>query len=119
MGLTKNSMGNKLLVDDLNEIKKDINFTIGLVGNPNVGKSSVFNNLTGLHQHTGNWPGKPIESSFGTYDYLGNKFLIVDLPGTYSLNSYSKEEAVTTDFIEKFVLFSYFEKFFSMFLIII
>lgn len=101
MGLTKNSMGNKLLVDDLNEIKKDINFTIGLVGNPNVGKSSVFNNLTGLHQHTGNWPGKTIESSFGTYDYLGNKFLIVDLPGTYSLNSYSKEEAVTTDFIEK------------------
>ena len=101
MGLTKNSMGNKLLVDDLNEIKKDINFTIGLVGNPNVGKSSVFNNLTGLHQHTGNWPGKTIESSFGTYDYLDNKFLIVDLPGTYSLNSYSKEEAVTTDFIEK------------------
>lgn len=101
MGLTKNSTGNKLLVDDLNEIKKDINFTIGLVGNPNVGKSSVFNNLTGLHQHTGNWPGKTIESSFGTYDYLGNKFLIVDLPGTYSLNSYSKEEAVTTDFIEK------------------
>ena len=101
MGLTKNSMGNKLLVDDLNEIKKDINFTIGLVGNPNVGKSSVFNNLTGLHQHTGNWPGKTIESSFGTYDYLDNKFLIVDLPGTYSLNSYSKEETVTTDFIEK------------------
>ena len=101
MGLTKNSMGNKLLVDDFDEIRKDINFTIGLIGNPNVGKSSVFNNLTGLHQHTGNWPGKTIESSFGTYDYLDNKFLIVDLPGTYSLNSYSKEEAVTTDFIEK------------------
>lgn len=101
MGLTKNSMGNKLLVDDFDEMKKDINFTIGLIGNPNVGKSSVFNNLTGLHQHTGNWPGKTIESSLGTYDYLNNKFLIIDLPGTYSLKSYSKEEDVTTSFIEK------------------
>lgn len=101
MGLTKNSMGNKLLVDDFDEMKKDINFTIGLIGNPNVGKSSVFNSLTGLHQHTGNWPGKTIESSLGTYDYLNNKFLIIDLPGTYSLKSYSKEEDVTTSFIEK------------------
>lgn len=101
MGLTKNSMGNKLLVDDFNEIRKDIDFTIGLIGNPNVGKSSVFNNLTGLHQHTGNWPGKTIESSFGTYEYSNKKFLIVDLPGTYSLKAYSKEEDVTTSFIEK------------------
>lgn len=101
MGLTKNSMGNKLLVDDFNEIRKDIDFTIGLIGNPNVGKSSVFNNLTGLHQHTGNWPGKTIESSFGTYEYSNKKFLIVDLPGTYSLKAYSKEEDVTTNFIEK------------------
>lgn len=101
MGLTKNSMGNKLLVDDFNDIRKDIDFTIGLIGNPNVGKSSVFNNLTGLHQHTGNWPGKTIESSFGTYEYSNKKFLIVDLPGTYSLKAYSKEEDVTTSFIEK------------------
>lgn len=101
MGLTKNSMGNKLLVDDFDEIRKDINFTIGLIGNPNVGKSSVFNNLTGLHQHTGNWPGKTIESSLGTYEYSNKKFLIVDLPGTYSLKAYSKEEDVTTSFIEK------------------
>lgn len=101
MGLTKNSMGNKLLVDDFNEIRKNIDFTIGLIGNPNVGKSSVFNNLTGLHQHTGNWPGKTIESSFGTYEYSNKKFLIVDLPGTYSLKAYSKEEDVTTSFIEK------------------
>ena len=101
MGLTKNSMGNKLLVDDFDEIRKDINFTIGLIGNPNVGKSSVFNNLTGLHQHTGNWPGKTIESSWGTYEYSNKKFLIVDLPGTYSLKAYSKEEDVTTSFIEK------------------
>ena len=101
MGLTKNSMGNKLLVDDFNEIRKNIDFTIGLIGNPNVGKSSVFNNLTGLHQHTGNWPGKTIESSFGTYEYSNKKFLIVDLPGTYSLKAYSKEEDVTISFIEK------------------
>lgn len=101
MGLTKNSTGNKLLVDDFSEIKKNTDFTIGLIGNPNVGKSSVFNNLTGLHQHTGNWPGKTIESSVGKYEYKDNTFLLVDLPGTYSLKSYSKEETVTTKFIEK------------------
>lgn len=101
MGLTKNSMGSKLLVDSVEDMKKNIDFTVGLIGNPNVGKSSVFNGLTGLHQHTGNWPGKTIESSLGTYEYLDNKFLIADLPGTYSLKSYSKEEDVTTSLIEK------------------
>ena len=74
MGLTKNSMGNKLLVDDFNEIRKNIDFTIGLIGNPNVGKSSVFNNLTGLHQHTGNWPGKTIESSLEHMNILIRNF---------------------------------------------
>lgn len=101
MGLTKNSMGSKLLVDSVEDMKKNIDFTVGLIGNPNVGKSSVFNGLTGLHQHTGNWPGKTIESSLGTYEYLNNKFLIIDLPGTYSLKAYSKEEDVTTDFVKK------------------
>ncbi len=99
MGLTKNSTGNSLLNIDLSNLKNDSNFVIGLIGNPNVGKSSVFNGLTGLHQHTGNWPGKTIESSFGTYEYKDNNYLLVDLPGTYSLESYSKEEDVTKDFI--------------------
>ena len=100
MGLTKNSTGNSLLNEDIQERKNESDFVIGLAGNPNVGKSSVFNSLTGMHQHTGNWPGKTIESSYGTYDYKENKYLLVDLPGTYSLESYSKEEEVTKEFVE-------------------
>ena len=75
------------------------NVKIALVGNPNVGKSTVFNSLTGLHQHTGNWPGKTVSSSRGTFESHHHKYEIVDLPGTYSLISHSKEEEVTRDFI--------------------
>lgn len=101
MGLTKNSTGNKLLGDDFNCLVSEADFVVGLIGNPNVGKSSVFNNLTGLHQHTGNWPGKTIESSYGVFNFKDDNFLLVDLPGTYSLKSYSQEEEVTTDFVQK------------------
>ena len=59
--------------------------TIALAGNPNVGKSTVFNALTGLKQHTGNWPRKSVESAFGTYTYNNKTYTLVDLPGTYSL----------------------------------
>lgn len=65
-----------------------------LAGNPNVGKSTVFNALTGLHQHTGNWPGKTVALAEGTYDYKGRRYELVDLPGIYSLDSRSQEEQV-------------------------
>ncbi len=72
---------------------------IALVGNPNVGKSTVFNGLTGLKQHTGNWPGKTVELAIGQYMYKGKSYDLVDLPGTYSLEGISPEEQVTGDFI--------------------
>ncbi len=72
---------------------------IGLIGNPNVGKSTIFNALTGMHQHTGNWPGKTVTKASGNKKYKGINFLIEDLPGTYSLMAHSKEEEVTRDFI--------------------
>lgn len=74
-------------------------FTIGLVGNPNVGKSTVFNALTGLRQHTGNWPGKTVTNARGTYTYQNDTYSLVDIPGTYSLLAHSEEEEVARDFI--------------------
>ena len=72
---------------------------IGLVGNPNVGKSTVFNALTGLKQHTGNWTGKTVTNAVGNFSYNGKEYELVDLPGTYSLISHSAEEEVTRDFV--------------------
>lgn len=74
-------------------------FVIALAGNPNVGKSTVFNALTGLKQHTGNWPGKTVANASGNYTYKDKKFTLVDLPGTYSLLANSVEEEVARDFI--------------------
>ncbi len=68
-----------------------------LVGNPNVGKSTVFNALTGLHQHTGNWPGKTVTLARGKYRYKGNTYMLEDLPGAYSLDTRSREEQVTRE----------------------
>ncbi len=72
---------------------------IALAGNPNTGKSTVFNALTGLRQHTGNWPGKTVTRAEGAFEYTGKRYKIVDLPGTYSLLSTSLDEEVARDFI--------------------
>jgi ferrous iron transport protein B len=72
---------------------------VALAGNPNTGKSTVFNNLTGLKQHTGNWPGKTVSRAEGVFEYNRSKFKLVDLPGTYSLLSTSTDEEVARDFI--------------------
>ena len=72
---------------------------IALIGNPNVGKSTVFNALTHLRQHTGNWPGKTVSAARGVYSYCGERYTLVDLPGTYSLSPAGAEEAVTRDFL--------------------
>lgn len=72
---------------------------IALAGNPNTGKSTVFNQLTGLRQHTGNWPGKTVINARGSYTYQGKKYILVDLPGTYSLFANSEEEKVARDFL--------------------
>jgi len=74
-------------------------FVAALAGNPNTGKSTVFNSLTGLKQHTGNWPGKTVARAEGGFEYNDKKFKIVDLPGTYSLLSTSTDEEVARDFI--------------------
>ncbi len=73
--------------------------TIALAGNPNVGKSTVFNALTGLHQHVGNWPGKTVERKAGQLTLNGRTLNVVDLPGTYSLAARSLEEQIARDFI--------------------
>ncbi|MBQ0083364.1 MAG: ferrous iron transporter B [Clostridiales bacterium] len=91
MGLTASSVGFHL---KHNSSCDNYDIKVNLSGNPNVGKSSVFNLLTGLHQHTGNWSGKTVETARGTYSFSGKRVLVTDLPGCYSLDTHSSEEEV-------------------------
>jgi ferrous iron transport protein B len=72
---------------------------IALAGNPNAGKTTIFNALTGSKQHVGNWPGKTVEQKTGQFIHGDSKIELVDLPGTYSLSAYSPEEVIARDFI--------------------
>ena len=99
MGLTKSSVGKNLLTKDFEYMKNEKGYTVALAGNPNVGKSTIFNTLTGMHQHTGNWPGKTVANATGTSVYEDTNFLFVDIPGTYSIMSNSEEEEIARDYI--------------------
>ena len=100
MGLTRYASTKEGMTDIFYVEKtspKDL--VIALAGNPNTGKSTVFNALTGLHQHTGNWPGKTVANARGNYSHRDKNFILVDLPGTYSLLASSVEEQIARDFI--------------------
>jgi len=97
MGLTKSSTG-KNACDRFLDIKTG-DITVALMGNPNVGKSTLFNYLTGMRQHTGNWPGKTVTGATGNCTYKNKEIAFVDLPGCYSLLSHSPEEEVARDFV--------------------
>ena len=100
MGLTTKSVGlNSIDHQFIYQRNSDHEKIIALAGNPNVGKSTIFNRLTGMHQHTGNWPGKTVATAFGAYSYKDYDYTLVDLPGTYSLLSHSQEEEIARNYI--------------------
>src|SRR5210317_2371904 len=80
-------------------VKGSCDYTVALAGNPNTGKSTLFNQLTGLRQHTGNWPGKTVSRAEGGFSLDNRKYKLVDLPGTYSLLSTSEDEKIARDFV--------------------
>ena len=100
MGLTKKSTGAAVIARDMKLSRRVENEEIiAVAGNPNVGKSTLFNALTGMKQHTGNWPGKTVSNARGTCRHKDKNFTLVDLPGTYSLLASSTEEEIARDFI--------------------
>ncbi|MGL5718232.1 MAG: FeoB small GTPase domain-containing protein, partial [Paraclostridium sp.] len=99
MGLTHDSTRIKSMKDIFDIERKDNQYVIALCGNPNTGKSTVFNTLTGLRQHTGNWPGKTVCTARGDFSHKNKNYALIDLPGTYSLFAASQEEIVARDFV--------------------
>jgi len=100
VGLTKQSTGTGTLKEMFAvKLESTDDIVVALAGNPNTGKSTVFNSLTGLNQHTGNWPGKTVSNAQGKFTHRNKKYILVDLPGTYSLLANSVEEQVARDFI--------------------
>ncbi len=100
MGLSKDSTGARAADTGLSiEKKEPDDLVVALAGNPNVGKSTVFNGLTKMHQHTGNWPGKTVTNAQGRCQQGGQGFVLVDLPGCYSLLAHSAEEEAARDFL--------------------
>ena len=99
MGLTIDSTGNKAKDRGMHIPKELGQKIIALAGNPNVGKSTVFNQLTGMKQHTGNWPGKTVSNAWGYCTYQGEQYILADIPGAYSLMAVSAEEEVARDFL--------------------
>ena len=99
MGLTVQSVGTNATAVDIKKQIPEGAKVIALAGNPNVGKSTLFNKITGLKQHTGNWTGKTVTNAVGEYRDKENHFAFVDIPGTYSLIAHSAEEEVARDFL--------------------
>ncbi len=98
-GCASCSVANTATLRKLGINLEDTDYVVALAGNPNVGKSTVFNAVTGLRQHTGNWPGKTVARAEGGFEYAGRRYKIVDLPGTYSLLSTSLDEEIARNFI--------------------
>jgi ferrous iron transport protein B len=90
---------NQAMLKKLGVNVEGADYVVALAGNPNTGKSTVFNALTGLRQHVGNWPGKTVARAEGGFNYNGKRYKLVDLPGTYSLLSTSADEEIARDFI--------------------
>ena len=86
MGLTAHSTGKTVVEQDVFEKVIGTDFTVAIAGNPNVGKSTVFNGLTGMHQHTGNWPGKTVANATGMCHFEDKDFLLVDIPRNIFFN---------------------------------
>ena len=91
--------GHKHYQESHEDLEKGHDYLVALAGNPNTGKSTVFNALTGLRQHVGNWPGKTVARAEGSFKHMGKRYKVIDLPGTYSLLATATDEEIARDFV--------------------